>query len=72
MDPETFIAVSSWVNTTLLAGVPLRILASATLAATVWFGAYKQRIALGFLFFMLTILLAYFRPLINLIGSGSM
>mgnify|MGYP003375078089 CR=1 FL=1 len=22
MDPETFIAVSSWVNTTLLAGVP--------------------------------------------------
>ena len=23
MDPETFIAVSSWVNTTLLAGVPL-------------------------------------------------
>ena len=52
MDPETFIAVSSWVNTTLLAGVPLRILASATLAATFWFGAYKQRIALGFLFFM--------------------
>ncbi len=72
MDPETFITVSSWVNTTLLAGVPLRILACAALGATFWFGAYKQKIALGLLFFILTILLSYFRPLINLIGSGSL
>ncbi len=70
MTLEEYLAWWNWVFATLFQGVVARVLAMTCLASAFWYGAYKQRLAVGIFFYALTILLAYVSSFARFFGVG--
>ena len=51
-----------------LVGVPLRLLTVTLLSGCYWCGAYRQRLGLAIVFFLLALVTAYVHPLMHVIG----
>lgn len=59
MEPAAYLAWWRAVIGTLTTGVPARLFAGVLLFYSFWYGVYKQRFAVGLLFFLATLALAY-------------
>lgn len=51
-----------------LVGLPIRMLATALLAASCWCGIYKMQITTSLVFFLLALMTAYLHPWMQLLG----
>lgn len=60
--------VSFWqyLFATLLTGFWARLIASVSLCFSFWFGVYRRRLGLGLIFFILTVVMAYFGSLVKI------
>ncbi|MEW6542495.1 MAG: hypothetical protein AB1411_02665 [Nitrospirota bacterium] len=58
-DPEAYLAWWQSVLDTLFTGMTARLLASVMLFYSFWYGVYKQRFAVGMVFFLAAYALAY-------------